>query len=92
MGTGSEREKGKTKKSRVEISLSTYLAWLQSLQKMVAGLQEALISESSKYEAQNATAAPNKNKKSFHFLISWKQWTGTVVSFTALPLLAQGRF
>lgn len=26
-------------------------------------------------------------KKPFHFLISWKQWTGTTVSCTALPAL-----
>ena len=39
-------------------------------------------------EAENATAAPNLDyKKPFHFLISWKQWTGTTVSCTALPAL-----
>lgn len=55
---------------------------------MVAGWPAALISESTKYEAQNATAAQNLDyKKPFHFLISWKRWTGTTVSCTVLPAL-----
>lgn len=34
------------------------------------------------------SCCPNLDyKKPFHFLISWKQWTGTTVSCTAIPAL-----
>lgn len=42
----------------------------------------------SRIRGTGCNCCPNLDyKKSFHFLISWKQWTGTTVSCTALPAL-----
>lgn len=53
---------------------------------MVACWPEALISES--HMRHKMQRWPNLDyKKPFHFLIRWKQWTGTIVNCNALPAL-----